>query len=179
MANTESAARASFLRRWLAPVPESRVAAQSASVHTDVQFEGTDVNGRRVVLAGLGLLVVVWIIVVLLHFVFAAFARYRAEISPPPLPLASQQNRLPPAPQLQVSPEVDLKELRAYEDSKLNNYTWVDRQKGVVEIPIDRAMQILAARGIPAQKAPADLNLAAPTAGTRMTGFEGKVEPEP
>jgi hypothetical protein len=55
----------------------------------------------------------------------------------------------------------------------------VDKQKGIVALPIDRAIQIVAQRGIPPQKAPANLQLSQPQAGTRLTGFEGKVEPEP
>ena len=150
-----------------------------AVVHPDIRFETTDVNSHGVIWGGVILIVVVWIIVVLLHFVFAFLAHHRADVSPTPLPLASEQNRLPPEPRLQVSPRVDIESLRAREDSMLDHYTWVDRQKGVVGIPIQHAMELLAGRGIPPQKAPADLNLSAPTAGTRMTGLEGKVEPEP
>lgn len=150
-----------------------------AAAHPEVRFEATDVNSHGVIWAGVILIVAVWIIVVLLHFVFAFFAHYRAEASPPALPLASEQNRLPPAPRLQVLPREDLQELRAHEDSILDHYTWVDRQNGVVGIPIQRAMEVLATRGIPPQKTPADLNLSAPTSGTRLTGLEGKVEPEP
>jgi hypothetical protein len=120
-----------------------------------------------------------WIIVTLLYFVFALLVHYRAAVSAPALPLAGQLNSLPPAPSLQNNPRIDLKDLRAYEDSQLYNYGWVDRQKRVVSIPIDRAMQLIAARGIPPQRAPADLKLSVPEAGTRRTGFEGKVEPEP
>ena len=144
-----------------------------------VRFEPSDVNARWLVLSGAILLVTIWIIVLLLHFVFGALSWYSKVESPPASPLAAQQNQSPPQPQLQVSPRVDLEQLRAFEESKLDNYAWVDKQKGVVSIPIDRAMALLAQRGIPAQKTPPDLKLAPPTAGTRMTGLEGKVEPEP
>lgn len=179
MAHIKNGARSSFLSRFLAPTSTGLTAPKEASVHPDVQFEATDVSARGIALGGFILLLAIWTIVVLLHFVFALFSHYRAEVSPPPQPLAAELKRFPPAPQLQVSPRADLKDLRAYENSKLNHYTWVDRQKGIVGIPIERAMQILAARGIPAQKTPDDLKLVRPTAGTRMTGFEGKVEPEP
>jgi hypothetical protein len=69
--------------------------------------------------------------------------------------------------------------MRAHEDWELNHYSWIDKQKGSVAIPIERAIQILAQRGIAPQKAPANLQLSVPQAGTRLTGFEGKVEPEP
>ncbi|HLH06573.1 MAG TPA: hypothetical protein VKW78_05000 [Terriglobales bacterium] len=166
------------LRRWLGLVP-ARTSAVSAFARPDVQFEDSDISGLGVVLAGFGLLILIWIIVTLLYFVFTFFAHHRAAVSPPALPLATQLNSVPPAPRLQVSPRVDLKDLRAYEDSQLHKYAWVDHQKGIVSIPIERAMQLVATRGIPPQKAPASLKLSVPVAGTRMTGFEGKVEPEP
>ncbi len=37
-----------------------------------------------------------------------------------------------------------LAELRAVEAEALNTYGWVDREKGVVRVPIGRAMEILA-----------------------------------
>jgi hypothetical protein len=178
MANTEPVRRRSFLARWLSSPPQPNPVEEIA-VHPDVRFEHTDIHARGVVFAGISLLIAIWIIVLLLQFVFHFFANYRAEESPRPIPLASEQNRLPPAPILQVAPRQDLGDFRAYEDSKLNSYTWVDRQKGIVGIPIERAMELLSARGIAPQKTPADLKLVPPTAGTRMTGLEGKVEPEP
>ena len=69
--------------------------------------------------------------------------------------------------------------MRAREDWELSHYFWLDKAKGKVAIPIDRAMDILAARGIPPQKQPPGLELSQPEAGTRQTGFEGKVAPEP
>lgn len=177
MANTDPNSRRSLLARWLAV--QSTVAPEGPAAHENVEFERTDIGARGVILAGALLLVAVWIIVLLLHFVFAFFANDRAEASPRPSPLAATQNLQPPAPQLQVSPHEDLKDLRTYEDWKLKHYSWVDRQNGVVEIPIERAMEMIAATGIPAQKTPPDLKLMPPTAGTRRTGFEGKVEPEP
>jgi hypothetical protein len=36
-----------------------------------------------------------------------------------------------------------LTELRAKEDAELGSYGWVDRKKGIVRIPIDRAMELV------------------------------------
>ncbi len=54
----------------------------------------------------------------------------------------------PPAPRLQIDPAADLARFRAAEDKKLNTYYWIDKQKGIVHIPIARAMKELAAKGI-------------------------------
>jgi hypothetical protein len=44
----------------------------------------------------------------------------------------------------------DVADLHAREDLLLSNYTWVDESKGTVRIPIDRAMELIAQRGLPA-----------------------------
>jgi hypothetical protein len=43
----------------------------------------------------------------------------------------------------------DVADLHAREDLLLSNYTWVDESKGTVRIPIDRAMELIAQRGLP------------------------------
>jgi hypothetical protein len=48
----------------------------------------------------------------------------------------------------------DLKRLRDSEDATLGSYGWVDRKAGTVRIPIDRAMDLVAKRGVPKGKGP-------------------------
>ena len=54
----------------------------------------------------------------------------------------------PPSPRLQINPAADLAQLRAEKEKKLNGYYWIDKQGGVVHIPIDSAMQKLVKSGI-------------------------------
>ena len=147
--------------------------------HEDVRFERSDLSPRITIGILAGVLVGMWIITGLVYFYFAYLGHRRAEMSPPPLPIEAHGNPMPPQPRLQESPRQDLKAMRTREDWLLSHYSWADKQKGVVAIPIDRAIQIIAQRGIPPQKEPANLPLSQPQAGTRLTGFEGKVEPEP
>lgn len=58
---------------------------------------------------------------------------------------------LPPAPTLQAAPRDDLLALRAREDAELGSYAWIDRDKGLVRIPIERAMELVAERGLPSR----------------------------
>jgi hypothetical protein len=53
-----------------------------------------------------------------------------------------------PQPALQTDPPNDLAQLRAREEQLLNTYYWVDKQKGVVHIPIAEAMKQIVARGL-------------------------------
>ena len=59
--------------------------------------------------------------------------------------------RMPPEPRLQSTLRLDLSAVRAAEDQILNGYAVVEGTKGAVRIPIDRAMEILAQRGLPAR----------------------------
>jgi hypothetical protein len=43
----------------------------------------------------------------------------------------------------------DLTELHGREDLLLDHYSWIDRGKGTVRIPIERAMEIIAQKGLP------------------------------
>jgi hypothetical protein len=126
-------------------------------------------------LTGAGVLAGVWIIVLLTYPVFSYFAHVRAKTSPPPIQAAVHGTPQPPEPRLQDNPQRDLKELRAYEDAQLSGYHWLDRVHGTASIPIERAMRILAARGIPPQ--PSSDQYFDPQSGARETGFQGKVEP--
>jgi hypothetical protein len=145
----------------------------------DVRFELKDVSHSNVILTGAVLLIVVWAIVGLLFFYFSYLSHYRAEVSPPTIPYEEGAQKLPPEPRIQASPTADLQTLRAKENDILTHYRWIDRSKGVVAIPIDRAIELIAQRGIPPQKAPTGMVLSKPEEGTRLTGFDGKVEPEP
>jgi len=55
-----------------------------------------------------------------------------------------------PTPRVQTDDgNLDVADLHAREDLLLDNYTWVDRSQGKVRIPIERAMQIIAQKGLP------------------------------
>jgi hypothetical protein len=42
-----------------------------------------------------------------------------------------------------------LQQLLEADNTKLNSYGWIDKSAGVIRIPIDRAMDLLAQRGLP------------------------------
>jgi hypothetical protein len=57
-----------------------------------------------------------------------------------------------PEPRLQTDDgNMDLASMHAREDMMLEHYTWVNQQQQTVRIPIERAMQLLAQRGLPVQ----------------------------
>ncbi|MGA8728489.1 MAG: hypothetical protein WB608_07040 [Terracidiphilus sp.] len=55
-----------------------------------------------------------------------------------------------PTPRLEIDDgDQDLADLHAREDLLLENYSWVDQSKGIVRIPIERAMELIAQQGLP------------------------------
>jgi hypothetical protein len=50
-------------------------------------------------------------------------------------------------------PEADIHDYWEREQEILKSYGWVDKQNGVVRIPIERAMQMTLERGLPARAA--------------------------
>jgi hypothetical protein len=121
----------------------------------DVHHETTDVNVKGILLFGAGLFVTA-VIVHLLVWVLFGFFSGRADVrAVREYPLtAGRENQLPPEPRLQTNPRDDLIDLHAHEEELLTTYGWVDKEKGIVRIPIEEAMRIVVERGLPARKAP-------------------------
>ena len=66
-----------------------------------------------------------------------------------PFPRADQRGEVV-APN-QVTPVTDMVDMRRAEDKALKTYDWVDKNKGVVRIPIEVAKQLVVQRGLPVQ----------------------------
>jgi hypothetical protein len=66
---------------------------------------------------------------------------------PVPYPEYLKQNF--PSPQLEINERDQLNKIRNEEDETLETYGWIDQKAGTVRIPIDRAMDLIAQRGLP------------------------------
>ena len=71
----------------------------------------------------------------------------------PPTALEMEPQVLP-QPRLQLHEHLDLERKRQAEDAILTSYGWVDRKAGVVRIPIERAMELVAERAQAKPEAP-------------------------
>jgi hypothetical protein len=128
-----------------------RVPAEAARVG----HEMSDVNLGGVVVFALGLVITLVVLYLVLWMLFAFLAETATRRAVRQYPLAAgRQERLPPSPRLQLNPREDLRELRSAEDAVLNSYGWLDRNGGVVHIPIDEAMKLAVQRGLPARGKP-------------------------
>ena len=125
--------------------PESRRAGHETS---DVSIKGLFIFG--VVLFGtlLGILVAVGVFYKGFYLVDKQLDKGRARVE---TGAASIVEATPDyqGPLMQVKPEEDLRWMREHNEMDLSTYGWVDRSKGVVRLPIDRAMKLITERGLP------------------------------
>lgn len=112
--------------------------------------EQRDANVRALGYFGLVLFGILVLTLIGMRITFFHFAKSQ-QLGPPPTPFENAR-ALPPLPRLQVEPRVDLKNYRQEQEDILESYGWVDKQNGVVRIPIDRAMSLLLERGLPARQ---------------------------
>jgi len=74
----------------------------------------------------------------------------RSEDRAMPDNVAGAIHRLPPQPRLEARPLALRTRLNASENAQLTTYGWIDRKAGTVHVPIARAIDLLAERGIAA-----------------------------
>ncbi len=143
------------------PEPESRWAG----------FELKDMRPRQVIF-WLGLLVVavtglVIFIAIFERLMIGHLGNIQPVVSNPP------NVQPPPAPQLETANGQVLSDIHAKEDQLLNNYTWIDKNAGTLRVPIDRAIELTAQRGLATlpqpTAAPGQAQNQAPGAGGQLT----------
>jgi len=116
---------------------------------TESPYERRDLSPRVIGLFLAGLVLATGLVLLLIWGLFDHYAARQMRADIPPSPLA-EVRQIPPDPRLQVNGPADLAAFRAKEEAELHSYGWVDREAGIVRIPIDRAMELLLERGLPA-----------------------------
>jgi len=108
-----------------------------------------EINVRAIVVSGVALAVVCLVSALLMWWLLKGFEHYdeKRDVRLSPVELAHPQPP-PPAPLLQSDPVTDMTEMREREERELNQAAWIDRQQGTVRLPVDDAIDIVAARGV-------------------------------
>ena len=127
--------------------------------HDPGGYERTDANAGGAFRAGLYMLAMMFVTALLLVPFYRLLARGETAAQPPATEVIESAVSEPFAsfPKLVESEPRVLGEFRAQEDALLTSYGWVEKDKGLVRIPIDEAMRIVAARGLPKFEAAAPL----------------------
>jgi hypothetical protein len=107
--------------------------------------ETTDINARGVAWSAVVLVMIMVVIFFALRGLYSICTKHQ-----PSSVMTTRINTPSLEPRLQVDEVRDLGRLHEHEDSILNSYGWVDQRAGIMRIPIERAMDIVAQRGLPA-----------------------------
>lgn len=91
--------------------------------------------------------------VVSMYYLFGYVVDHQASQDAPPSPLLEDKAPFI-GPQLQVAPLQEMQDMKAAEQDVLDSYGWIDQKAGIVRIPIDRAMSLIAERGLDTALAP-------------------------
>jgi hypothetical protein len=111
--------------------------------------EHTDASVWIIVKFGIWLVISAILIHIGLGFLFGLWVK-QSEETVAEFPLATgQERRLPAAPRLQQFPENEFYEFRQREEAVLERYGWVNKEAGVVRLPIEDAMRLAVERGFP------------------------------
>ena len=126
----------------------------------EVEFEQRDLDATGIFAFLFGLAIFGLIMHFILLGMYKFMDRYTQQHQPPPNPLEtpveSRSRQVPPQarlkfpePRLEVNERTEFRDFLQYQEQRLHSYGWVDEKAGVMHIPIDVAMQIVAQRGLP------------------------------
>ncbi|HWG59691.1 MAG TPA: hypothetical protein VN661_11650 [Candidatus Acidoferrales bacterium] len=122
--------------------------------HGSTGYEKRDANIKALFIFAVIMAAVIVITLVAMKYMFH-FVSQVEPLGPPAAPYVSNARVTPPPPQLQARPHLDLKDFCADQEKQINTYAWVDKQSGIVRIPVDEAMKLVLKDGLPARPASA------------------------
>ena len=128
--------------------------------YEDADFEREDLGAKPILLTLAGIAIGILVIYFVVHGIYRVMSHYDETHQPvvsPLKPAVQGDTRVGtkadvekfPEPRLEEDERGELKDVRLGEEDKLYSYGWVDEKAGVVRIPIDRAMELIAQRGLP------------------------------
>lgn len=113
-----------------------------------LNHETTDVSLTGITRIAILSMVVIFGVLGMVYVFWGIFIRYSADTRPIEPMAASKPGevRMPVGPLVMTDEPGALRQLRAKERDVLHHYGWVDKNQGVVRIPIDRAIELLASQ---------------------------------
>jgi len=131
--------------------------------HGDYEREDLSPGGVLYFLAGLAVvgILIYFIVMGMYNFLNRYENEHQAKLSPMVTPQADTRavthadTLAFPQPRLEESERNQLRAVTDSQDSQLEGYDWVDKNKGIVRIPIERAMDLIAERDLPVRPASA------------------------
>lgn len=109
-------------------------------------YETKDVRYGPVIGFTVALVAVILAVLLIVGFIEERFVEREKQTSPGPHPMRAFQAPIR-EPRLQANPRLETDDMRRRDATRTEHYGWVDRTGELVQIPVERAMQILAERG--------------------------------
>jgi hypothetical protein len=122
---------------------------EPASADLAAGHEVSDVSIRGLVTFLVGLVVSLAVVVLAVAWMFVLLVRRAQQEDPPKSPLAELRETDPPAPNLQQSPAFDMRIMRDEQNAALQRTRWIDKEAQIIQIPVERAMELVANRRLP------------------------------
>jgi hypothetical protein len=122
--------------------------------HHDAQkknYETMEINIWPVVVSTAAIVVLSLLAFVAMWAMFHGLEQAKIYLTEAPPPMAANQKPYN-GPLIQVVPPAELSLVRAATQKILTGYGWVDKDAGVVHIPVVRAMDLALERGFPVRK---------------------------
>lgn len=155
--------------------------------HPSTAYDHTDLGARGIFVFLVGLALTI----AMVHLVIYGFVRVYERFQPQSIQTAASITEPTaqagpkgeptahfPYPQVQPDPVGDMNKFREAEELELNSAGWIDQSAGVAHIPIERAIDLVAQRGLPVRPAPAQSSAAEFGSGDgSVAGAGGGVEP--
>jgi hypothetical protein len=113
-----------------------------------VEFD-REINVSGILKIGAALVVLALLVHLLMWWMLRGFDAFQArkDVRLTPIEQSSPQ-QAPPEPRIETSPNESLRLMRSREDELLGHAGWVDQGQGTVRVPIEVAMEVIAARGV-------------------------------
>jgi hypothetical protein len=112
--------------------------------------ETSDANPRTVLVSGLSVSVGLLAIGMLISWgAYVGFKSIATVKDGKPRTFTTLNESIFPQPRLQPDPHVALVPFIKNQEEILASYGWVDKEKGVARIPIERAMELVVKQGLP------------------------------
>ncbi len=112
-------------------------------------YETRDFNLRAIVAFAIVLILVCLVSAVAMLWTFRYLDSRLVQSDARVSPLALPPGQLPPEPRLLTNEPANLATYRQQQDELVTTYGWVDKDAGIVRIPVERAKELILERGLP------------------------------
>ena len=114
-------------------------------------YEVRDANLKALIQFAVGLAILLAVTLLMIRFVFGMLSNL-SPLGPAASPFENAR-QIPSGPLLQAAPHQELVGYCSSQRDAVNNYGWVNQSGGIVQLPIDKAMDLMAQRGLPSRSA--------------------------